>query len=86
MPCETGNCTPSRTLLTSAPVGATSATLLFDQIHAGSYDANAVLDIAGTFSTTLTPTTGDGVALPDQPVTVPATGQGTATLAIVDYL
>jgi hypothetical protein len=86
MPCQTFTCTPSRTLTTSAPAGATSATLLFDQIHAGSYDANAVLDIAGTFSTTLTPTTGDGVALPDQSITVPATGQGTASLAIVDYL
>ena len=40
-------CTPSRTLATRAQVGATSVTLHLDQLHAGAYFANAVVDLNG---------------------------------------
>ncbi len=80
------SCTPSRSISATAPAGATQVTVLFDQIHAGSYDAVALLDVAGTFATTLTPAPGDGVSDPSASVTVPASGQGTATLPIVFYL
>jgi hypothetical protein len=79
-------CTPSRSISATAPVGATQVTVLFDQIHASSYDAVALLDIAGTFATTLSPGPGDGVSDPSVSVVVPATGQGLATLPIVFYL
>jgi hypothetical protein len=85
MPCATGSCTPSRTLLTLAPAGSTTATLMFQQIHAGSYDANALVDLAGSFETTLLPSAGDLISVPpDQTIAVPSSGEGTASLA-ADY-
>ena len=77
----TPSCTPSRSLSTPAPAGATSATLLFDQIHPGTYYANSVVDTAGSFATTLSPAPGEAASIPDQSVNVPAAGQGTLTLS-----
>jgi hypothetical protein len=79
-------CTPSRSISAVAPAGATQVTVLFDQIHPGSYDTVALVDIAGSFSVTLAPAAGDGVSDPSASVVVPASGQATATLPIVFYL
>jgi hypothetical protein len=77
------SCTPSRALMTQAPAGATSATLLFDQLLAGAYNAVALVDAAGTFAMTLAPAPGDSVSDPAASIVVPASGQATATLPIV---
>ena len=83
-PCGTTfSCTPSRTLLTAADAGATSATLLFDQLHPGTYYANALLDVADDFELTLTPQPGDLVAIPeDQSIPISAVGLTSANLAV----
>jgi hypothetical protein len=82
----TFTCTPSRSISASAAAGATSVTVLFDQIHTGSYNAVALLDISGGFSVTLAPEPGDGVSNPSASIVVPASGEGTATLPIVFYV
>jgi hypothetical protein len=71
----------------SAPAGATSATLPFNDILSGSYNAVALVDVAGGFGTTsLGPSAGDGVSDPSATTSVPASGQSSATLPIVYYL
>ncbi len=79
-------CTPSRAIYGSAAAGATSIALEFDQILPGTYNAVALVDIAGNFQSTLSPAPGDGVSDPSATVTVPTTGAGTGSLAIVYYL
>ncbi len=73
-------CTPSRTLTTRAQVGATSVTLHLDQLHAGAYFANAVIDLNGNIRTLLRPDTGDRIAPLDTAVSVP--GVGAASMAL----
>jgi hypothetical protein len=82
-PCATATCTPSRASRAVAPIGAIEAVVQMPEIHAGDYLATAVLDRDGDLVPTLLPDPQDGVSLPDRPVTVPATGTGTATLRIV---
>lgn len=72
-------CTVSRSLLKAAPAGSTSAQLLFDQIHSGTYKATAILDRNRTLKTRLFPDSGDSVSLPNQPVTVSPTKESTAS-------
>ncbi|MHB8419274.1 MAG: hypothetical protein ACYDCL_14450 [Myxococcales bacterium] len=81
-PCASGSCTPLRALSTQAPAGATSASLTFDQIHPGAYDANALVDLSGSFGVSLSPSPGDLISVPpDQPVTVAAQGPETLSLS-----
>ncbi|HEY2515814.1 MAG TPA: hypothetical protein VGI39_33320 [Polyangiaceae bacterium] len=81
-PCGTSTCTPSRTLFTTATAGATQATLQVDQVHPGMYDANVLLDLAGSFGTILAPATGDYVnAPPDHQLLVPTSGTAALDLA-----
>jgi hypothetical protein len=79
-------CTPARFLRTQVQAGATSAQLTFEQIHAGEYFGFGVLDRNGNLSTALIPDTGDGVTLPDRPVTVAPDGTSTASLSIITDL
>jgi hypothetical protein len=76
-------CTPSRFVRTTVEVGATSAALSFEQIHAGEYFGFAVLDRNGNLQGALVPDAGDGVSAPDQPVTVGAEGTSTKSIAIL---
>lgn len=69
-----GGCTPSRFIRGRAEAGDTSIVLTMDQIHAGSYKANAMLDRNGNLAGTFLPDTGDTVAVPNTAVDVAATG------------
>jgi hypothetical protein len=75
-----GFCEFSRSLYATAEVGATSSELLIDQVHAGNYKGNAVLDRDRNLTESLFPGSGDAVSLPNQPITIAATGESTATL------
>lgn len=75
-------CTPSRFVRAAAEPGATSAELVLDQIHPGEYLAVGILDRNGNLGGALLPDTGDGVTLPDRPVTVAASGTSEAALVI----
>jgi hypothetical protein len=75
-------CTPARFIRAETEEGATSAELRFDQIHAGDYHAIGILDRNGNLGATLLPDGGDGVTLPDQPVTVAPTGESDAALVV----
>jgi hypothetical protein len=77
-----GSCTPSRFMRTVAPEGATGAELLIEQIHAGSYKANAVLDHNGNLGATLFPDGGDSVSLPNQTLEIAPEGETEASFAI----
>lgn len=77
-----GSCSPSRFLEVSAPTGATEAEILFEQIHPGEYKANAILDRNGNVGSLLFPDTGDTVSIPNQAVSIEATGESTASLAL----
>lgn len=79
----TGACESSRSSLQRAPAGATSAELLFDQVHPGSYKVNAVLDANGNFRTLLRPDSGDRVSVPDQDFLIEPTGESTKSLSLV---
>ena len=82
MPANLG-CTISRSLFGPATAGATSASLVFDQIHAGTYKATAILDRHGTLKQRLFPQSGDGISIPNQTVVVAASGESTASVPIV---
>ena len=78
------NCVPSRFMKAEAAAGATSVELVVEQIHAGQYSANAVLDRNRNMAAgILLPDTGDGVSFPlDAPTTVPTSGTGTLDLLL----
>ncbi|MEM6290292.1 MAG: hypothetical protein AAGA54_03475 [Myxococcota bacterium] len=77
------NCVPSRFLSVVVPAGATEATLDFEQVHAGAYQANAILDRNGNLgAAALLPDAGDAVSLPDTPATVPARGTGEVAIKV----
>ncbi len=79
----TGGCTPSRTLRVSAAAGATSADLTLEQIHPGTYKANAILDRNGDLGSTLLPNAGDTVSIANTSVTVDATGTTEVSIALL---
>ena len=78
------NCVPSRYMRATADAGTTSVTVEFEQIHDGSYRANAVLDRNRNMTAgILLPDTGDAVSFPlDMPADVPASGVGTVDLML----
>ncbi len=76
-------CTPSRFIRVPVDTGATSAQLVFEQIHPGEYFGLGILDHNGNLTGTLLPDRGDSVTLPDQPVTVAETGNSRADLVVV---
>jgi hypothetical protein len=83
-PCDMQfQCKHSRSLLATVSAGATSASLLIDQVHAGDYKLTAILDRNGNLDETLFPDSGDGVPIPNQAVTVAATGETVAKSAIL---
>lgn len=81
--CFSGACTPSRFIRGRAEAGATSATLTMDQIHADTYQANAILDRNGNLAGTFLPDSGDTVAVPDTDVVVAATGTTEVSLPLL---
>lgn len=78
----TFSCTTSRSIAARASAGATSATLVLDQLHPGDYFATALLDRDRDLASTLRPDSGDGVSAIDDEVAVEPSGS-TATLPIV---
>jgi len=70
-PCgPTFACTAARQKKVAVDVGATSATVVIDQLHPGDYVINVLLDRDRNLAETLFPATGDGVAAPDGTVSV----------------
>jgi hypothetical protein len=76
-------CTPSRSKRAAVRAGATSVDVVVEQLHAGSYVANVVLDRDRDMETALRPTSGDGAARPDTAVVVSGAGATATTLPIV---
>lgn len=75
-PCGfTGACVPSRAIGASVEAGATEATLLLPQVHAGTYRLNVVLDRNGNFTRRLFPDRGDGIAPLDAEIDIAPTGE-----------
>ena len=75
-----GLCDFSRSLRGTAEAGATSIELVHDQIHAGAYQGNAVLDRDRNLESTLFPGNGDAVTLPNQAVEIAAVGESSVEL------
>lgn len=77
-------CVHSRSLMKGAPAGSTSATLTLEQIHAGPYKLNVILDRNGNLASTLYPDKGDGIGGLNQALTVAPTGttKAKATVAL----
>lgn len=73
-----GFCDYSRSIRGTADVGATSLELVIDQVHAGNYKGNAILDRDQNLMQSMFPGSGDAVSLPNQPVTVAAAGTSMA--------
>lgn len=81
--CMLDGCVQSRQLMATAPSGSTHIELTFEQLHAGNYQAMALLDRNRTFATTLHPNRGDGITWPlNQSVSATGTGTSNATLRI----
>jgi hypothetical protein len=78
-----GSCQPSRFFRATTEVGAQSAELVLDQIHAGDYQANAFLDNNGNLAGTLFPDSGDLVSIPNTDVEVAPAGESTASIPLV---
>jgi hypothetical protein len=75
-------CEASRSISARAVAGSTSAEVVLHQVHPGAYKLNAVLDRDDNIQSQVFPSSGDGVALPDQAVTVGPSGESTAQSAI----
>ncbi len=83
-PCDLQKtCYHSRSLRAQAAVGATDASVLFEQMHAGSYRLNVVLDRNGNMGETGYPDAGDGVSLPNASITVAVAGETSASAMIL---
>ncbi|HET6584349.1 MAG TPA: hypothetical protein VFG69_12895 [Nannocystaceae bacterium] len=76
------DCTPSRFIRGAAEVGATSVDVVIEQIHAATYQANAVLDRNANFAGTLFPDSGDLVSFPDRDVDVAPEGESETNLVL----
>jgi hypothetical protein len=76
-------CTVSRSLRKAVLMDATSATMTIEQIHAGDYKLNAILDRNGNFATTQFPDAGDGVAQLNKNITVAPDGETSVKTAIL---
>lgn len=75
-------CDLSRSIMATVEAGATSVELLVEQVHAGAYKANAVLDRDRNLSESLFPGDGDAVSLPNQDVAIADSGESTASLSL----
>lgn len=62
--CSTSGCSTSRSIMAPAAAGSSHAVLTIEQLHAGDYQAMALIDRGRTFATTLHPSRGDGVTWP----------------------
>lgn len=78
-----GLCHHSRSLLKAVQPGTLSTSVLFEQIHAGDYRMTAILDRNNNLAETGVPDTGDGISTPNQKITVGASGESTASAAVV---
>lgn len=76
--CTVASCAVARSIGVVATKGAQQAVVLQEQVHPGDYKALVVLDRNGNLAATLRPDSGDGVSLPNQPVSVV---RGEATMA-----
>lgn len=76
------SCTASRSLRKVVLMDATSASLTIEQIHAGDYKLNAILDRNGNFATTQFPDSGDGLGVLNKKITVKAEGATQAATSI----
>lgn len=76
-------CTVSRSLREAVMMDATSATLTIEQIHAGDYKLNAILDRNGNFATTQFPDAGDGIGQLNKNITVAPDGETSVKTAIL---
>jgi hypothetical protein len=82
--CDTQlSCTVSRSLRKTTLMDDTAATLTIDQIHAGDYKLNAVLDRNGNFATTQFPDSGDGIGLLNKAIKVADEGETKVSTAIL---
>lgn len=79
---QAASCNVSRAIKTAADTGATSATVAFEQIHAGPYKAVALVDRNRNIGSVVAPDGVDGVSIPNSPLTVAPTGTTNATLTI----
>jgi hypothetical protein len=78
-----GACTPSRFISATAAAGSTSVEIPIEQIHAGDYFANGMLDRNGNLAGTLFPDGGDTVSVPpDRAITVAPSGETTLALVL----
>lgn len=83
-PCDLqATCYHSRSLLVAAPAGSTAVTLTYDQIHAGPYRMNAILDRNGNMAQTGFPDPGDGISAPNAMVNVKEQGESSAMATII---
>ncbi|MCR9161534.1 MAG: hypothetical protein ACE37F_30170 [Nannocystaceae bacterium] len=86
-PCgvnPTQNCVPSRFIHVTAPQGSTQAALRLEQLHAGDYFANVVLDRnRNLIESGMLPDPSDGVAIPDAPAVVDVEG---SSLGVMIFL
>lgn len=67
------SCQSSRSIKGTASAGATSLPLTLEQLHSGSYQLQAIVDVNQNFATTRRPDSGDLLAV-DVPLTVSETG------------
>lgn len=81
--CTLGGCAVSRSIGKAVPAGARSAEVLQEQLHGGGYRALVVLDRNGNLAATLRPDSGDGLSLPNQPVTVAPAGESALAARIL---
>ncbi|MEZ4381120.1 MAG: hypothetical protein R3A79_07215 [Nannocystaceae bacterium] len=83
-PCDFQvSCHHSRSLFAAAAAGSTSATLTLDQLHAGAYNLNVILDRNGNIAETGFPDAGDGLAPPNAKINVAAAGTSQASATII---
>jgi hypothetical protein len=79
----TTTCVPSRFSRAVVEAGATEAVVEMPEIHPGDYLATAVVDRDRNLGATLIPGGGDGVSLPNRPITVAPSGTTTASVTVV---
>lgn len=71
--CSLTGCGPARQLRSALAAGASSTEFHLDEVHAGAYEVQVVLDRNGDLATTFAPNSGDGLSLP-RAIQVASTG------------
>lgn len=77
------SCTASRSLRKVTLMDDTKATLTLDQVHAGDYKLNAILDRNGNFFMTQYPDSGDGIGTLNKAITVAPEGETKVATSIL---